>query len=483
MKFLRNLVLAAVAVLLLSAVYARLSLQSVINSDGANEALQGLDFWHGNVLLHGWWLAQDTFYLTDAPLYGLIARVQGLGPWVVHEGAGAVYALALVAAALLARRGALVTAAILAVPPPLLLQGQMHILGVAYVLAALLLLERWPGRRWPLLPAGLLLTAAMASDPLVTLLFAPPLTLVAAVHAGRRRGLLPVTLAAAVTGTALPRLITLAGGFTQPRPVQVGVAPPAEVLANLSLLVRCVLVVFRADVIDAPADAIAWVHLLAVAAVAAGLVLAAVRGRSRAPEDFVPQVLLLACALDLAVFAFTTQPVNFDSARFLTPLAFCGAALAGRLLTPRLDSTALRVAGAAAAALLLLTLPVQLTRPAAPVPTAELERWLQARGLTAGFGSYWEAGIVTLDTGGKLTVRCVDAGSRAAPDRWFQSEAWFVPGAGNRVTFVVFSPGERPANLDEARAGASFGPPREIARVGRYEVLLYTRDLLPLLGP
>ena len=187
--------------------------------------------------------------------------------------------------------------------------------------------------------------------------------------------------------------------------------------------------------------------------------------------------LLLACAFDAAVFLFTTQAVDLDSSRFLTPFVICAAILAGRELTPLAADW--RVVAAAAA--MLLTLGAALLRPPAVAPTAELERWLVAHRLVYGLGSYWESSIVTLDTGGKVTVRCVDAGSRAAPDRWFQSEAWFVPRAGNPVTFVVFSPGERPANLDRARAEASFGPPREIARVGRYEVLLYARDLLPLL--
>jgi hypothetical protein len=481
-RFLRNAAPLLVVAPLASALYARLSLQSVVNSDGANEALQGLDFWHGNVLLHGWWLAQDTFYLTDAPLYGLIARIQGLGPWVVHEGAGIAYAVALLAAALLARRGALLTVAVVAVPPPLLLQGQMHILGVAYVLFALLLVERWPGRRWSLLAFGLLLGAAMASDPLVTVLFAPPLVLLTMLRTERRRDLLPATLAAAAIGTALPRLITLAGGFTQPRPLQVGVAAPGEVVTNVSLLARSVLLVFRADVLDALADPISWVHLLAVIAVGAGLVLAAARIRSRAAEDLVPQVLLLACALDLAVFLFTTQPINLDSARFLTPFAFCGAVLAGRMLTTRLASSSLRVAAAVAAALLLLTLPLQLTRPAAPAPAAGLARWLETRGLVAGYGSYWDAGIVTLESRGKVAVRCVDGGVHAAPDRWFQTSAWFMPRADQPVTFVVFSPGERPANLDAARAMAAFGPPREVEKVGTYVVLVYSRDLRTLLS-
>ena len=116
------------------------------------------------------------------------------------------------------------------------------------------------------------------------------------------------------------------------------------------------------------------------------------------------------------------------------------------------------------------------------VPTVELERWLEARNLTRGVGSYWESSILTLDTGGRLTVRCVDGpranSANAEPDRWFQRGAWFVPDPGAPANFVVFSPGEHAANIDEAGALRAFGPPEEIDHVGRYEVMVYKRDLM-----
>lgn len=494
MRFLRSTprpVAAAGGFALLAALYTRLSLQSVINSDGANEALQGLAFWQGNPLLHGWWLAQDTFYLTDAPLYGLIARVQGLGPWVVHEGAGIVYALAVVLAALLARRGALITAAVLALPPALLLQGQMHILGVAYVLAALLLTDRAPDSRWAWAAAALLVVAAMASDPLVSVLFAPAIGMVAAVRflmapaaSDRLRSgaLVVIAVAGALATWALPELIALLGGFERPRPLHVGVVTPADLPANLHLGARGLLLVFGADVFDGRPDALVWIRLLAVAAAAAGVVLGARRWRDRGSEDLVFQVVLVAALVDVAAFVFSSQAYDLASSRFLSPFAICAAILAGRELGPALESRRLRAAALPLAAVLLATPAVALSRPAAAIPTAPLERWLLARGLTHGVGSYWEAGIVTLDTGGRVTVRCVDGprspGRRATPDRWFQSSAWFTPDPASPARFVVFVPGEHTANIDEAGDRRAFGAPVEIDRVGPYEVMLYSRDLL-----
>ena len=42
------------------------------NSDGAAMALQACDMLHGNVLLHGWWLADVSFYPTEVPENALV---------------------------------------------------------------------------------------------------------------------------------------------------------------------------------------------------------------------------------------------------------------------------------------------------------------------------------------------------------------------------------------------------------------------------
>ena len=54
------------------AVYLRLARTRAVNSDGASIALQAWDMLHGNLLLHGWTLADVTFYTTELPQYMLI---------------------------------------------------------------------------------------------------------------------------------------------------------------------------------------------------------------------------------------------------------------------------------------------------------------------------------------------------------------------------------------------------------------------------
>ena len=42
-----------------------------VNADGASNALQAWDMLHGNLLLHGWWLSDVSFYTTELPQYTL----------------------------------------------------------------------------------------------------------------------------------------------------------------------------------------------------------------------------------------------------------------------------------------------------------------------------------------------------------------------------------------------------------------------------
>jgi hypothetical protein len=73
------------------------------DSDAAAIGLQAWDMLHGNLLLHGWWLADLSFYTTELPEYMLVESVRGLNPEVVHVCAALTYVLLVVLAALLAR--------------------------------------------------------------------------------------------------------------------------------------------------------------------------------------------------------------------------------------------------------------------------------------------------------------------------------------------------------------------------------------------
>ena len=91
------------AAIALFAAYIRLSATYPVNSDGANIVLMSWDMLHGNLLLHGWWMSDVSFYTTELPGYMLIDAIRGLSPDVAHIAAALTYTLVLVLTVLLAR--------------------------------------------------------------------------------------------------------------------------------------------------------------------------------------------------------------------------------------------------------------------------------------------------------------------------------------------------------------------------------------------
>ena len=103
----RRRVLASVAIVLAVALlfvaYLQVSRTYPENSDESNILLMAWDMLHGNVLLHGWYLSDVSFYTTELPQYVMLERFIGLHTDTAHVAAAMTYTLVVVLAALLAR--------------------------------------------------------------------------------------------------------------------------------------------------------------------------------------------------------------------------------------------------------------------------------------------------------------------------------------------------------------------------------------------
>src|SRR5271157_372698 len=64
--------------------YLRLSETYSLNSDSANILLMGWDLLHGNLLLHGWYMSDVSFYPTELPQYALLVGILGLHMQTAH---------------------------------------------------------------------------------------------------------------------------------------------------------------------------------------------------------------------------------------------------------------------------------------------------------------------------------------------------------------------------------------------------------------
>ena len=530
----------AVAAIALFFCFLRFSGTYPATTDGSDQALQAWDMLHGNWLLSGWTIADVTYYTTEVPQYVLIDLVRGLGPDVVHIAGASTYTLIVLAAGLLARGRAtgraglirlLVAVGIMLAPQfgnatHLLLSQPDHLGTQLPLLLVFLMLDRAP-RRWYIpVATGVVLTWVIIADQVAVLDAAAPLALVCGARALRavlrhRRSLASqwyeVSLVAASAlsfgaATLVVRLISLLGGY-QALPLATQFTPADEIARHFVLTLEGILNVYGAD----------WFHLsngsllgpgLGGLPMAAGIALAAVHlaglalaawGFFRAfrhffdPGDLVSPVLATAIAVNVAAYVLTIIPVSvFDTREILAVLPF-GAVLAGRMVPGRLAGVPRRLkpALAWASAGVLACYLAALGYGAAQSPVADSEQaivpWLEAHHLTAGLGTYNEANLITLDSGGRVAIRTVSWQFDLDVPRLFESKAdWYDP-RHDYANFIITNTADTTPNRDgslrrssmipfPAIAALHAGPPAHVYHYQAFTIMVWNHNLLDDLG-
>jgi hypothetical protein len=535
---------AAVAALALFTCYLRQSRTVAVGSDGASQALQAWDMLHGNLLLHGWWVTDVSFYTTELPQYAAIELARGLSADVMHVAGAMTYTLLVLAAALLARgratgragaARALLAAGIMLAPQlgagtQTLVLSPDHTGTAVPILLIWLLIERAPARWWvpALVWLGLAWTAV--ADAMTLFVAVIPLAGVCALRAAagalghgrarrrargafgnrghrarrnpappRRLGYDLALLAAAVLAipaeAAATALIRALGGW-QAHGLATALGGAGRLADSARLAGQGVLLLFGADVFGATAPlavAFALVHLIGVALAAVAVVAAARRLRPRSGTadhtgraHLVESVLLVGIVIDLAAYLLGVQAVNILSTREIAPVLPFAAVLAGRILGDRLAGRPLRrgtLRNALVAALALYTamLGYGAAKPPAPPQYAGLAAWLPAHHLTNGLSGYHQANIVTLESGGRVTLRAVapTARGRVRAYAWNASLRWFDP-ATHSADFLVLTASGLPdaaggSGITAAEAAATFGHPAEVLRYHSYTILIWPR--------
>lgn len=501
---------AAVMLFLLAYHEAR---QMGVQSDGASNSLQAWQMLHGNLLLHGWWVADVSYYTTELPVYMLVEAVRGLQFNVVAITVAVDYTLLVLLAALVAKgtvRGreglvrALLAAGIMLAPSAIattwLLNDSDHTGTAIWVLLALLVVDRC-GRRWyvPVL-AGAVLTWAIVGDPLVEVIGAAPLALVCLVRACQglvqhreslRSWWYELSLAAAavlsvvVAGAATHIIKALGGWVTQRAVTEFG--PSSRLPTNLAVAFEDFLGLFSADFFGAKIGAgllpIA-VHLTGACLVALALWLA-IRGFFR-HGDLVAAVLAAAVVFNFAAYTliFRAAPSGIHE---VSPVFGLGAALAGRVLGTPLVRNRLEPLLTAGLACYLLTLGPALTAESHPPANVTLTAWLTSHHLDSGIAGYWQANSVTFDSGGKITMRSVrasDSGKTIVVYPW-ELDTRLLDTRRNYANFLVTvapgTPGGQ--SVSEGQAISTFGKPVHVYRYKEYRILLWDKNLLSALPP
>lgn len=532
LRWLYGLAALCAGLLALTVYFFRLSLTQTTNAaDIAGLVLCAQDLVRGNWLLHGWILGTDSLWLTDMLVYAAGVVVRGLDPVLLHL-APTVMSVALVAAAVGAaiagRRGLLAgPAPLLAVLPILfpskmmveVLMGPFHtgatIVALGSAVALYYAQDQFdrPARCWLLFGlAFALLTAGAFSDPYTTVLALVPIGLSSAVRTvtarraeERWRRALPMlaVVAARYGAVAIAWWVRYLGGAAIV-PFAPTTLPYAKIGAGVSSLVLALLQLGGGDVFGRAVDGSLVPAVIRMAYVAAGalatwLVLRdevrAVALNHESTDDWLTLVFAASAATALIGNVLGTVDINL---RFRLPILVMMSVVMAR----RFGATGRQWIGprkklaAAAGIALVLLYPGAWTRyldpyvPKRPSPYVVLGRWLHAHGFDEGFGGYWEASIVTVDTGGLVQVRPVVStkvyqpglGPSGLPrDSWrltrikmSSKDAWYAaPPSRFFVVFDATSDWDRTTGVDREVAARTYGPPHHIYQVDRFTILVW----------
>jgi len=537
-----------VAVVLFVA-YLRLSRTYAATSDGADQALQGWDMLHGNVLLHGWTMGDVTYYTTEIPEYALVELFRGLRGDVVHIAGAITYTLLVLAAGLLARGRATgreglirlaVACGIMLTPQfgnatHLLLSQPDHLGTQLLLLLIFLMLDRAPRRWYVPVAAGVALTWVVIADRVAVLDAVIPLAVVCAARVllavcprparpglPQRKSLasqwFELSLVAAsvlsfVAATLAVRLISDLHGY-QVTPVEsLKLADTHNLGRHVVVTLEGILNTYGADFFHLSQNApfgpdlgglpmAAGVALAAVHLVGLGL---AVWGLFRAfryffdPDDLVSPVLATAIVINVAAYSVSIVSARVWDAREILAVLPFGAVLAGRMVPGTLGRLPRRLkpALACASAAVLACYLAGLGYGAAQSPVADNEQavipWLEAHHLTSGIGTYVEANLITMDSGGRVAVRETVWWASGDAPRSFESKAsWYDP-RQSYANFILTNSAEHwgmdggPNRLiglipRSAIAALHAGPPAHVYHYKTFTIMVWNHNLLNDLG-
>ncbi len=484
----------------LFAAFLRVSLSERVDSDGANSALQAWDLVHGHLMLHGWIFGDATFYAFELPLNGIVELLLGMGNVAVHVGSALTYLIVAACAVALATtgsrgparaaRGAVVVTVLavplLAVPTTwVLLEEPDHIGTSMFLLVSFLLIDRVPDRWFTAPLLGLILCAGQFSDATVRYVAVPAVIVVCGyrVLAERklRSGDTALVVAAAVS-VPLESLIRAAMAHFS----AFVMVPPKAQLASPRLWPRHASMTWL-DIRVLFGAASEPGHRLAVTSAGFGLIclLAALAGLARVIWTWrrasrAEQLLLAAIVFNVGTY--TASVMTFPNvSREVVAVLPCGAVLAARALVPARITARPRAFAAVAVAGLVALVPLAAaaTRPPMRPAVAPLAAFLEAHGLTYGIAGYWDASVVTLQSGNRAQVRTVDVWGKIEAAGWESNALWYNP-AKYDATFAVANP---TGEYSVARFEHFLGPPAASYRVAGLWVLVYRTNLLRHIEP
>lgn len=480
------LIALALCVIALFACYTRFARTFPRNSDDAAFVLEARDILRGNVLLHGWNLPPDTFYASITPWYVVGALVIRNAADLMYLVPSLIYAILVgfLLAIVWSRSDAahrvgsvLATLAIVALPAyarigPPTGSGAEHTATVLFVLASFYLLAAGSRPELGAIPLAL----AMIGDPLAIFIGAVPLAVVGASRfyfdRSDRRCLTAAAAAALISfagSSAIPKL----GGFSA-WGLSEQFATPTVFFHKLALCGQYSLSLFGLEISSGIESLLAAPARVAMLFLAVCAVCGAAMDLVKRDGDVLAQLSVVAVVMDIAAYVTSTQPVDWTTIRFLTPVVIFGGLLAG-LWWYRIGISARYVLAVILLAVIIngAAFVQAMFRPAVELPESAISYLVQA-GLHEGYGGYWDANLLSVASGGNLRVRAVGMGNagKLVFLPWYANDQW---ARMRDARFLIFS--SEWGGVSEIAATNTWGPPAKVKTLGNYHVLIWNKPL------
>ncbi|HUY29025.1 MAG TPA: hypothetical protein VMV27_16565 [Candidatus Binataceae bacterium] len=502
--------LAVVSVLTIA--YRELARTILYSSDHANILLQAQDLAAGNLTLRGWTLSNCSFY-PETVFYALALMMNHCASAVMRDGSAFIYAILVLVALWLAGRGSSTPSSYLgyAIAFPLLALPQSlqhlyiapgtHMSTIILVLAALVSLS-FTEEESARAPAAyvvylVLMATAVFGDPFAIYVGAIPIAAVAALRwvwsrFSRHRELLAIvaTLGAVIIAIAALKLISGGGGF-RTVPIAAHFVARSALRSNAAATFGAVAALFGLTAAPGAATPLGAIILLARAA---GLMLVlgccavcAYRVLLGA-ENRTNEILLAALVLDILEYLFSDRVIGLSTVRYLVPSVLFGAVLAGRIGPKVIPRSRISYAAVALFLIAYLCGFVRLiTSAERPGQTqVRLAQWLYQHGLVSGYGDYWDASSITVESAGQVKIRAVTFGAPGVflPYRWESKDTWYAgDGVSKAPNFILVKDSWNPLVIFLAMR--TFGPPAQTYRVQGHTVVVWNqgRWIVPVLPP
>jgi hypothetical protein len=499
-----------------------------MDSDMVQNVLEVSDILRGNILLHGWTLALQNYYLSDNPFFLLTRLLFGRTPLAIYAAPFLIFvmfvttATAIVWFAAKDNRAQMIGLGALSfylatpssngvnVAAVNFFVGAVHGAVWAFCLLAWLALDSieragaFSAARGFIALYAVSAFVALFSDPFAITVFLLPtlIGLLFALAAPNRRliqgSLVGLTLGlfgAARLGLYIVRTI---GGFDTVSGQSLQFVSTSDLPRNAAGVVVGLLAAsegyFFGHTLESFDTIVTLIRVAGLGLMLVAMVTALRRGVGGGQGWDLSFVLALVMLIDLCACLVSQQftgvldsPVVTGGAafRYLGPVVLFGAVLVALELPRMLGAvapqakrwmvTALCGAGLAASMASFVTVGFSRWNQEpflikAPDRVAGL--WLLNQGLTHGVGTYWEGMFITALTGEQLAVRAVGADQgQLKPLNWVTNKAWYE----ERPQFVIYKP-ENGFGVTLQTINNTYGPPVSIEHVAGYDIAL----LVPL---